>query len=144
MNTKEMDKLHIFIGSWRTSGTIVSDDGNEPTKLAASDVYEWFPGKSFIVHHVNGSMGDAQVKALEIFRFDEREGLILQSIDNGGRYSEYKAQLHGHSWNIKGSSERFEGKFNDDYTVLEGQWFTLQEGKGDKPWMQIKLKKEPD
>jgi hypothetical protein len=131
--------LDVFIGSWRTSGTIFSD--SEQTRLSASDVYEWFPGQDFILHHVDGSMGGALVKALEILRYDEvDEGLVSQAIDNNGQYTEYKLRLFGHRWEIIGASERFEGEFNEDFTRLEGQWFTVRDGQ-DREWMQIKFEK---
>lgn len=144
MTTKGINQLSIFIGSWRTTGTIASVDGGEPSKLIASDIYEWFQGEHFIVHHVDGSMGNTPVRAMEILRYDDENGFITQSIDDGGQYSEYEAQLDGRKWQIRGSTERFEGTFNGDYTELQGQWFTLKEGEPDKPWMQIELKKEPD
>jgi hypothetical protein len=137
-----MAKLGVFIGTWRTTGTIHSDAPSESAKLVATDVYEWFPGEAFILHHVDGLMGDAPVKALEIVRCDETRGLLSQSIDNGGQFSEYSLDLNGRHWRINGPKERFEGEFNEDFTILEGNWFTVVDGEADKPWMRIMLEKQ--
>jgi hypothetical protein len=141
MSEDQVEDLEVFVGTWNTSGTIASENGREPSEVRAIDVYAWFPGEKFLLHHVDGSMGGAQVKALEILRYDEvEEGLVSQSIDNSGRYAEYKLRLSGRRWEIFGASERFEGEFNEDFTRLEGQWFTVRGGQ-DREWMQIKLKK---
>ena len=142
MPDNTMKKLEFLIGSWRTTGTILSAGQDEDATLVASDIYEWFPGDAFILHHVDGKMGEAPVKALEIFRYDGDKGFVSVSIDNAGQYSEYQLELEDHRWTISGASERFEGDFNADFTVLEGNWFAIKHGEPDKPWMNIRLQKQ--
>ena len=48
--------LAPFIGTWDTSGTILGADGKAEGTLRATDVYEWFPGKFFVLHHVDGKL----------------------------------------------------------------------------------------
>jgi hypothetical protein len=134
VNRGEIEKLGVFVGTWNTSGILFSEDGADPGELRASDVYEWFPAEKFILHYVDGSMGGAPVKALEILRYDDAEGLVSQSVDNGGQYAENKLRLLDRRWEIVGASLRFEGEFNEDFTCLEGHWFTVQDGQ-DRAWM---------
>jgi hypothetical protein len=134
-----MSDLDVFLGVWRTEGTILPANGGLPEHLVASDVYEWFAGDKFMLHHVNGTMGANPVQALEIIRQDDGGNLLSHAIDNKGQYGEYKLRLDGRSWTILGTSERFEGTFNADFTVLEGQWFAVSDTGSEKPWMHIRL-----
>jgi hypothetical protein len=142
MPDSPLKTLDILIGCWRTTGVILSEGEGEGAQMEATDVYEWFPGDQFILHHVDGMMGEAPVKALEILRYDDDKGLLSVSIDNGGQYSEYQLALEDHRWTISGVSERFEGDFNTDFTVLEGNWFAIKPGEPDRPWMHIRLEKQ--
>ncbi len=138
-----INRLNVFIGSWRTDGEIFPQNGAGPSKLVATDSYEWFPGAHFILHHVDGQMGENPVKALEIMRYDQESDRFLStSIDNGGQHSEYELNLNGRNWSIIGETERFWGEFNSDFTILEGRWLQISDDKVENPWMKIRLTKE--
>src|SRR5688572_23928313 len=132
--------LEPFVGVWDTTGTVLDAKGQPEGELKAIDTYEWFPGGYFLLHHVDGQMGDAEVKALEVIGAGPREGICLaRSYDNAGQSDEFDVALRGRNWTIDGKTQRFRGQLSTDWRTLEGQWELTEDGSTWRPWMQIRL-----
>lgn len=136
----ELERLEIFVGTWRTEGEIVTDPSAAPLPLRATDSYEWLPGRHFLLHRVDGRLGDEEVQTLEIIGYDATVGAYFtHSYDNHGNVGLYQASLHDRAWSITGSSERFTGAFSHDGTTLAGIWERFADGEGWTHWMTIRL-----
>lgn len=138
-----LERLDVFVGSWKTEGIIMEVE-TEPAKiLKASDKYEWLAGGFFLIHHVDGYMGDEEIKTIEIIGYDDAsQSFFTHSYDNYGTVGAYQANLLDRKWIINGKTERFNGSFNDDGTILSGKWELSSDGSNWAPWMEIKLVKE--
>ncbi len=55
--------LEAIVGRWRTDGQVIA---KEPVPVWGSDVYEMFPGGHFLIHHVDVTVGQSPVRAIEI------------------------------------------------------------------------------
>lgn len=54
------------------------------------DTYEWLPGGFFLIHRVDGRMGEAEVTAIEIIGFDASiQAYLTRSFDNQGNAGTY-------------------------------------------------------
>jgi Protein of unknown function (DUF1579) len=142
----EHRRLDVFVGQWRTEGTILADPENpsgSTAKLTAVDTYEWLPGGFFLIHHVDGRMGEDEVHAIEIIGYDaSRQAYRTRSFDNHGNTGTYEATLRGATWAIRGQRERFTGEFGDGSRTLTGQWQRRSaDGARWVPWMDIRLTK---
>jgi hypothetical protein len=138
--TNAVAALEPFVGVWDTNGTILDADGKPAGELKATDTYEWFPGGFFLIHQVDGHMGDAEVKALEVIGAGAREhSCVARSYDNAGQSEEYEVALSGRKWTIDGKTQRFRGQLTDDLRTLEGQWELTEDGSTWRPWMRIRL-----
>jgi hypothetical protein len=134
-------RLEIFVGTWRTEGEILDASG-ATRRLRATDTYEWLPGGFFLVHRVDGRMGDEEVRVLEIIGYDAAsDAYFTHSYDNHGGVAEYEATLHDRAWSILGRSERFTGTFDEGGTALTGTWERRAEGGEWTRWMTIRLTK---
>jgi hypothetical protein len=134
-------RLEIFVGTWKTEGRILDSSGPS-SRLTAVDTYEWMPGEFFLLHHVDGRMGDEEVKTLEVIGFDAAsQGYRTHSFDNHGNAGTYTASLHDRAWKIWGETERFTGEFAEDGSTLAGQWERATDGELWQPWMEITLTK---
>jgi hypothetical protein len=110
--------------------------------LQAVDTYEWLPGGFFLLHRVDGRMGEDPVHVLEIIRYDaSSDAYVTQSFDNQGNIAVYRAILQGSAWTIRGDSERFTGAFSEDRSTLTGTWEQARDGRTWTPWMTITLSK---
>ena len=137
----EHKRMEIFVGKWRTEGEIVDGVGNAE-RVRAIDTYEWLPGGYFLVHHVDGRMGDDVVKTLEIIGYDAVRAMYFShAFDNHGNVATYDASLSGRAWSIRGGSERFAGTFSEDGRALTGTWERKADDGEWHHWMTIKLTK---
>lgn len=135
-------RLNVFVGTWKTEGLIKSSPSGPAAKLKATDTYEWLPGGFFLIHHVDGFMGEEEVKTIEIIGYDASSRMYsTHSYDNRGNIGVYQANLLGADWTIMGKSERFTGKFSDDGNTLSGNWELSGDGESWDSWMEIKLSK---
>jgi len=136
----EHQRLNVFVGRWNTEGQTRAGPLGPAARITAIDTYEWFPGGYFLLHHVDGQMGDAEVKALEVIGAGPREGVCLaRSYDNAGQSDEFDAVLRGRNWTINGKTQRFRGQLSTDWRTLEGQWDLTEDGSTWRPWMRIRL-----
>lgn len=141
--SREHKRLNILVGSWKTEGKVSQSPSTTAMSLVAVDTYEWLPGGFFLIHCVDGHMGDDEVKTTEIIGFKASNQLYFsQSFDNQGNTNTYQASLDEKIWKIFGESERFTGSFSDDGNNLVGKWERSTDSSNWVPWIDIKLTKE--
>lgn len=130
--------LAPLIGRWRTNGILV-DSGKSFT---ATDVYEWFPGNHFILHHVDADMDGEHVQALEVFGLDgDRSGIFARSYESGGMIVDSRVVMDGRELQVISTTERFRGTFEADFHAIAGLWERSDDGKAWTPWMRVRLEK---
>lgn len=133
--------LAPFIGMWDTAGTVLSAEGEPEGQLTATDEYEWFSGGHFVLHHVKGSMGGQDVRTLEVIGAGDADRCLARAYDSSGQTDEYRCALTGRDWVIDGETQRFRGKFDVQFHILEGDWELAEDGQNWRRWMHIKLLK---
>ena len=91
--------------------------------IAGSDVYEWLPGRFFMLHKVDVRMGNERAESTEIIGFDEEsQRLTMHAYDNKGIYTSMTASYDNGVWHFNGDHLRFTGGFNADGSQLSGNW----------------------
>lgn len=75
-----MEELDALVGAWRSSGETVEDP---VVHIEGSDVYEWLPGRHFLVHHVDVTVGGRRYQALEVFGA-EADTVVARAYDSDG------------------------------------------------------------
>ena len=60
---REHEGLWSIAGEWATDGHVV---GDPPMPVRGTDAYEVLAGGYFLVHHVDATVGDQQVRAIEV------------------------------------------------------------------------------
>jgi len=74
--------LHAIAGRWLTSGHVL---GDEPVPITGTDTYDVLAGGHFLVHHVDVTVGDQPVVAIEIIgEPNPAGGYLARSYDNDG------------------------------------------------------------
>jgi hypothetical protein len=74
--------LGAIAGRWRTSGHVI---GEPSIPVVGTDIYELFPGGHFLVHHVDVTVGDQPVRAIEVIgEPDGHGGYLTRSFDSDG------------------------------------------------------------
>jgi hypothetical protein len=55
--------FQAIVGRWQTEGHVIAQ---KPIPVRGSDVYETFPGGHVLIHHVDVTVGESPVRAIEI------------------------------------------------------------------------------
>jgi hypothetical protein len=75
-------RLQRIAGRWQTSGHVV---GDAEIPVVGTDTYEVFAGGYFLLHHVDVTVGDRPVRAIEIIGEPSPEGgYLARSFDSDG------------------------------------------------------------
>lgn len=141
---KPSDKLAplgIFIGTWDTTILPANADGSDGESSQAIDMYEWSPNGQFLYHTVDATMGGERMQSMEIAALEPLSGnYVTQSYDADGTVNRFHATLDNRNWRLTGETQRFDGQFNADGSVLTGQWEQLLDSAW-APLMRVTLLK---
>ncbi|WP_310489355.1 DUF1579 family protein [Chamaesiphon sp. VAR_69_metabat_338] len=138
----EIQRLHLFVGKWKTEGETHARADAPAVKVAFMDTYEWMPGKFFLVHRADGQIGNEQLNTLEFIGYDpSSQTYTCHSFDSRGNSDLFQATLRDHTWTIEGKSSRFTGVFTSTGSTLTGKWEQSSDGVNWLPWMDVKLTK---
>jgi hypothetical protein len=76
------ERFGAITGRWRTTGRVL---GDPELLVVGTDTYEALPGGYFLVHHVDVTVGEQAVRAIEIIGEPNRVGgYLARSFDNDG------------------------------------------------------------
>jgi hypothetical protein len=77
------ERLHTIAGRWDTSGHVV---GEPRIPVVGTDVYEVLAGGYFLVHHVDVTVGEQRVRAIEVIGEPDAAGggYLARSFDSDG------------------------------------------------------------
>ena len=79
-----MARLAELVGDWQTRGHVVD---NPEIAIAGTDMYELLAGGHFLIHHVDVTVGDEAVRAIEVIGgYDPASGSFeARAYDNDGK-----------------------------------------------------------
>jgi uncharacterized protein DUF1579 len=76
------ERLQAIAGRWKTSGHVI---GEPQIHVVGTDSYEVFAGGFFLVHHVDVTVGDEPLRAIEVIgEPDAAGGYLARSFDSAG------------------------------------------------------------
>jgi hypothetical protein len=130
----EIAALQPLIGTWRSSGRTV--DGVD---LEGSDVYEWLPGRQFVVHRVDVRMGGEQVDVLEVIGERADDAFLMRSFDRNGGTAVMRATVDDAGvWTFAGPAERATLVVAD--STMSARW-ERRVGEAWEHWMDMEFRR---
>jgi Protein of unknown function (DUF1579) len=139
---RELDALEIFIGRWITVGSTVAAAEAPSQQIAASDVYEWMPGRSFVLHTAYGRIGDLGVGGTEIIGYDRERGCFhTHFFDSGGNIIQEVLSCDDGVWTWQGETLRARSVFSADGGVQNCQHQASPDGERWNDTMTVVLRK---
>ena len=137
----EMAAWEPLIGSWASSGSTVERPGEPSVEIEGSDVYEWLPGRHFVVHHVDVRMGGEQVDVLEMIGEPDGNGVLMRSFDHLGNSSLMRATVDVPGvWTFAGETERARLVVAEDGASMAATWERRTDG-GWEHWMDMRFRR---
>ena len=137
-----LDQLNVFIGRWLTEGETVPQAAAPPDPIVASDIYEWAPGRHFVVHPAYGRIGSNSVGGLEVIGYDASSGQFqTYFFDSQGNTSRETLTYQDGVWTWLGSTTRCKGVFSEDGHTLIARHERSDDGEHWTAWMTVRLQK---
>jgi hypothetical protein len=133
-----------IIGSWASSGRTVERPGDPPVSIEGSDIYEWLPGRHFVVHHVDVRMGGEQVHVLEVIGEPDGSGAVLmRSFDHAGGTALMRATVdEAGVWTFAGPTERATLVVAEDGESMAAAWERSPDGGATwERWMDMRFRR---
>jgi hypothetical protein len=138
----EERNLDVFIGKWINAGHTISRPGVPSTQILTSDIYEWAPGRFFVIHSAYGLIGDITVEAVEIIGYDPCAGCYRsQLFDSQGNASVSQVRRADGAWTWTGERTRYTATFSDDGNVQTAHHEMSEDGLTWQPSMDVTLRK---
>ena len=138
----ELECLNIFIGKWMNEGYTLDTAKTPSIKITTSDIYEWLPGKFFVLHTAYGRIGDTDVGGVEILGYDPTTNQYFSRFfDSGGNIHEASLTADGDSWTWKGKSTGCTAVFSENSKVQTAHHVRLDENGNWVPSMEVVLTK---
>jgi hypothetical protein len=134
----ELAPLNTLAGRWLTEGETLADRDSIPLRILSSDVYEWAPGGHFLVHHIRGRIGEADVGGVEIISYDRATRQFrAQMFDHlGDVYTQALAYRDG-TWTWRGAHMRTTAVLSDGDKTMMATHERSEDGIVWVPSMQI-------
>jgi hypothetical protein len=140
--TPELDRLNIFIGKWMNEGYVVETAQSPSTKITTSDVYEWLPGKFFVLHTAYGRIGSMDVGGMEVLGYDlSSKKYFSRFYDSSGNVHEANLTADGDNWTWKGKTTGCTAVFTENGKVQTAHHIRLDESSHWVPSMEVVLTK---
>jgi hypothetical protein len=132
-----------LIGAWASSGRTVERPGEPAVDMAGTDVYEWLPGRRFVVHKVDVRMGDEQVDVLEVIGERDGDAVLMRAFDNLGDSGVMRATIdEAGVWTFAGPTERATLVVAEDGAWMSARWERSTDGGGSwEHWMDMRFRR---
>ena len=141
----ENQRLGALVGTWRTEGIVLGDDGStEIARVQGTDAYEWL-GAHFLIHRIDVTMGGEPVQGLEIIGPYEADtgGFPTRAYDNHGNVQTSMATVAGDGvWTFGADGAKATLRVAADGRDAHADWVRSDDnGASWRPWMRLDLTK---
>jgi hypothetical protein len=96
-------RLEVFVGKWNVEGEQHNGPFGPAATLTAAETYEWLAGGFFLVHRLEGRLGDDELGCLEIIGYEAlSQSYPMHSFYNDGNINQWQASEHYGTWTFTG------------------------------------------
>jgi Protein of unknown function (DUF1579) len=145
----EHQRLHYFVGEWKTEGTMKPSPWGPGGKFTTTD-HNTMLGDFFLVMHSDGTSPMGPVKEVAVMGYDPKEKTYTyEGFDNMGMHDVSKGTISGKTWTWLSPEQDMGGKkvkgrfiltevsptsytYSYDMSGDGGAWTNIMEGKSTK------------
>jgi len=139
-----LKRLDVLVGKWQSEGETTGSRDEPAVKIKGTDIYEWFDGDYFMIHHVDVLMGERQVKVIEMIGgYDVSSRTYpMRSFDSEGNFQTMQASVDEQGvWKFTGEKIRTTLVVADDGKTMTAKWERTDDGSTWQHWMDMKFTK---
>ena len=141
----ETKRLEALIGSWRTRGEVLGEDGEPVATVDGHDHYEWL-GPYFVVHRIDVEMGGEHVQGLEMIGpyLPDHDAFATRAYDHeGGEQTSTATVDDAGVWTFGADGAKATLTLAEDGRSAEADWVRTEDGGATwRPWIRISLTRE--
>ena len=131
MSKNQNNPFLRLIGSWETSGKVLSSENAAETELKGMDNYELILNGKYILHKADVLMGSEKSETFELIEIKGEETVAgMHYYNSKGEMGTMTGSIKGNDFTIDSDNLKFQGKLNNDNTVITGKW-RLKSHNGD-------------
>ncbi|WP_158655813.1 hypothetical protein [Sphingobacterium sp. HMA12] len=139
-----MDKIRdsnyrTFIGIWKTSGEVRV--GAKTVSLVGVDSYEFILDQNCILHKANVNIGDERSETFEMITMLPGDKVKMQYANSRGESGVMTGNLTNSIFTIEGDGIKFNGRMNNNCSILVGNWYMQAENGDWEQFITLKLEK---
>ncbi len=141
----ELQRLDVFLGTWRSEGPAFGEGKSNETIRASStlmkleETVEWLPGGFFLSRRWDGVVGENAFRGLEIVGYDDASGSYSSRFfDDQGNCPVYRVTEHEGAWTYAGDAQRATFKVDEDGAGVDVNWEWLKDGTDWRPLCALK------
>jgi hypothetical protein len=149
---RQHERLWSIAGEWATDGHVV---GDPPVPVKGTDTYEVLAGGYFLVHHVDVTVGEQEVRAIEVIgepasagggflarSFDDKGNAEVMRVtvdDDGVFHFTGGPEIAAAAQPTDASTARVRSTLSvaPDRRSMMALWERSEDGHSWKPWMNI-------
>lgn len=115
----EHQKLGVFAGEWKLAGEAQESPFGPAAKVSGTQRYEWLEGGLFLIHRLEGKVGDEDIACIEVIGHDAESGAyVLNTFYNDGRRGDWTAREREGTWTFSGTFEMGEESYKIRNTAV--------------------------
>ena len=138
----ETRRLEVLIGSWRTHGEILDEDGEPVATLDGHDHYEWL-GPFFVVHRIDVEMAGEHVQGLEMIGpyLPDQDAFATRAYDHeGGEQTSTATVDEAGVWTFGADGARATLTLDEGGRNARAEWVRTDDGGATwRPWIRLSL-----
>jgi hypothetical protein len=130
--------LDVFIGTWELTGRAFDAPFVREGALSGRETFEWYPGRTFLIHRLEGEHAGASIACTDITRYDVATMMFsMSAFYSDGTHRVMKAREVGGTWTYDGELEvaghelqnRCTVTFEDGGAVRISRWEYSNDGE---------------
>lgn len=127
----EYGRLNVFVGRWKMEGLQRDSPLGPAAEIDAVETYEWLPGGFFLIHRIDGTLGDRELACIEVTGYDASRRLYtLHTFYVDGTSNQWQARELDGTWTYTGTwqatGERMQVRctqvFNEARNASTSKW----------------------
>jgi len=145
-----LEALRPVVGKWHTEGQQLEGPFGPASSFVAVEIFEWLEGGHFLVHRLDGKLGQRPAACIEIFGLNGAGELFAQTYYNDGNTNTWRLEAEGHALVLSGSWSkdsgptyrlRYTATVVDEGNTLEGKWEHSLDGESWSTFMESRATK---
>ena len=138
----EYDQLEVLIGKWINVGKTEPMGNEPPLDITTSDIYEWLPGKYWILHTAYGIIGNIDGGGVEMIGYNHETGKYVSYFyDSQGNVSQHEIVVEDDTMHWRGEITGCTAVFTENGKVQTANHVRLDENGQWVPSMKVVLRK---